>query len=489
MRNRGILVVICVLVALGSLLCLGRQSLAKQPARTPEPNGSAASFRPAGDALTAAPNTDPRAPAAQPKPALREPADRDPSSRPTERTAPAGRRAPGSRDFEEPRGRQVVPHENPAHEPPGLQKHGPDGPVAAGPAGHRPRPEQTNRDHLSRPVHEEPAPPTRSHYPHQVKSTGPKVDAASPDQHGTPAGPPGKEKAHPEGTRFAGPPGHTRQPPEHGTEAGHRLDEKGGNRAHELHKPSEHRPVHARTLADSPDGGLSSIGNAGTEEPPSNRQPPVRPLAGHRTGSEIGSGAQPTRLQAGSSDPRSLALRREEPDGPAGQTSTHRLETQAVKSSRAPGPVRGLDAVSAPPPGEEQRPTVEQTKSAPETSLRSTMLLFDPLWDERGSLIDLSEGVLRSVAGGPHEPSTGTPYRGSLAQSGLPLGVPPPFFGFVPMMGGAATGFGSSGSGTAPLLAIIVPCLIALFYRGWSRISYALLRPGTVSRPALERPG
>jgi len=121
--------------------------------------------------------------------------------------------------------------------------------------------------------------------------------------------------------------------------------------------------------------------------------------------------------------------------------------------------------------------------------LGSTKLLLDPLWYERSSLLDLTQAVLRSVPGGTYDLSTGTLKKGSFAQSDLPLEVPPPFLGFVPMMGGAATGFGSSGSGTAPLLAVVVLCLIALLYRDRSRIFSAFLRPATVSQPALERPG
>ena len=43
--------------------------------------------------------------------------------------------------------------------------------------------------------------------------------------------------------------------------------------------------------------------------------------------------------------------------------------------------------------------------------------------------------------------------------------------------------------GAAPLLAVIVVCLVALLYQGWFRIFCASLRPGTVYRPVLERPG
>jgi hypothetical protein len=200
----------------------------------------------------------------------------------------------------------------------------------------------------------------------------------------------------------------------------------------------------------------------------------VRPLAGQ---------------EAGISDPRPMDLRREDPDSVADPSSVRRPDLQAVRSSGTLDPVRGPDAVSAAPPGEKQRPVGEQVQLVPGSHLGSTKLLLDPLWYERSSLVDLIQAVLRSAPGGTYDLPTGTLNKGSFAQSDLPLEVPPPFFGFVPMMGGAATGFGSSGSGTAPLLAVVVPCLIALLYRGRSRIFSALIRPATVSLPALERPG
>jgi hypothetical protein len=121
--------------------------------------------------------------------------------------------------------------------------------------------------------------------------------------------------------------------------------------------------------------------------------------------------------------------------------------------------------------------------------LGATKFLLDPLWDARSSLVDLTQEALRSVRGGPYELSAKTPHSGSLTQRGPPLEIPQPFSGFVPMMGGAAIGSASSGIGAAPLIAIIVVCLVALHYQGWFRTFCAFLRPGTVPRPALERPG
>jgi len=454
MRNRSVLFLVCVLAALGSLLCIGKESLAKQPAKAPERGGSAVSSRQAIHRPSGAPNTGPRAE----------------RSRPT-RKEPVGRRASEPRQFKKPRGRRFVPYERPAHEPPGLREHGP-------------QPEQSNRDHLSRPLRERPASQTGPHYPHHSKGTGPKEGAGSPDQHGNPASPPGRENIHPKGKSAAEPGGQTRQPLEHGKAAGHKPDEKIGNSPNKPTIPRGEKPVHTGTSAYAPDGGPSSIGNVGAKEPPG-RQLLVRPLAGQ----EVRSGFEPSQHQAGFSDPRSLDLRREDPESVADPSSVRRPDLQDVRSSLTLDPVRGPYAVSDAPPGETQRPAGEQVQLAPGSHLGSTKLLLDPQWYERSSLVDLTQAVLRSVPGGTYDLSTGTLNEGSFAQSDLPLEVPSPFFGFVPMMGGAATGFGSSGGGTAPLLAVVVLCLIALLYQGRSHILSAFLRLASVSRPALERPG
>ena len=387
MRNRGVLVLICVLVALVSSFCFGKQSLAKQPAKAPEPVGSAGSSRPASHSPAVAPNARRPAPAAKSKPARWEPADRRPLSRPThqrpiERPAPAGRHVPGPRHLAEPPGGQgapfghkPVPEQRPAHEPPGLREHGrglgPKEPVGPNPVRHHPRPEQANKGHLSRPVQERPAPRTKSHYPHQSKDTGPREGAGPPDQPGKPASPPGRENVHPGGKGLAG-------PPEHGAAAGRKPDQKGGGRAHTPTIPREERPVHTGTLASAPDGGPSSIGKVGTEGP-AGHQPPAQPLGSHARDSDIGSGAEPSHPQATISDPRSMDLRREEPDGAVGHAPALRPGLQAAKSSQTLGRVRGRDAVSsAAPPGEKPRPAGEQAQLAPETPLGSTKLLFDP---------------------------------------------------------------------------------------------------------------
>ena len=500
-RNRGVLVLTCVLVALGSLLCVEKESLAKPPGKAPEPGGSATSHRPAG--VT---NADHRAPAARPKPAhpkraLREPADRGPTEQ-----RPAGRHG-GTRHPVEPPGRQGVQHgkaaheQRPVHEPPGLREHGrgrgPQEPVGPDPKRHHPQPEQANKDNLSRPVHERPSPQKTPHYPHGSGSTGQQEGAGSPDQHGKLASPPGKENIHPEKKSFAGPREQTRQPPEHGKAAVPKPEKTAGNSAYKRANPDEQRPVyksptHTGTSANTPDGRPPSVGSIGTQQPP-DRRLPVRTLAGNETGSDIPPGVEPSDRKAGTeggiNGPRSVDFRKEEPTRLTGSSPAHPPERRAVESSLAVDPVRGRDAVPAAPPGEKHRPAGEQAQLAPGTPFGPTKFLLDPLWEERSSLFDLTQEALRSVPGGPQDLSKGTLHRGSFTQRGSPLEIPSPFSGFAPVMGGAATGSGSSGGGVAPLLAVVASCLVALLYRGRSRIFCAVLRPGTVPRPALERPG
>ena len=517
MRSRGVLGLICVLVALGSLLYVGNEAQAKPPDQTPQPGGKAASHGPTSQQPTShrpegAPNADQRdsgAPALQPKqsdpkPAPREPVDRGPSSRtthqrPTEQRPthqrPTERPATGPRHPAEPPGKQGAPHEQrPVHEPPGSQEPGRGSghqkPVGPDPASH-PKSEQADKDHVSRPVHERPAPQTTPHYPHGSEGTGQQEGAGSADQPGKPASPPGRENVHPEGKSYAGPPEQIRQPPEHSKAVGHNPDTKAGNGAYKPAAPEENSPIyksptHTGTSANTP-------GSIGVKEHPG-RRPPVRTLADHETGSEVRSGAQPFQRQAGTergiSGPRSVDLRREEPARFAGASSAHPPERRAVESSRTVDPVSGRDAVPAAPPGGKQRLAGERAQLAPGSPFGPAKFLLDPLWDERGALVDLSQEALRSVPGGQPDLSKGDLRRGSLAPRAPPLEIPSPFFGFVPMMGGAATGaVGSSGNGAAPLLAVIAPCLIALLYRGRSRIFCTVLRPGTVPRPALERPG
>ena len=453
-RNRGVLVLTFFLVALGSSLCFGKESLAKQPAEAAKSGAFATSDRP----------TSPRPEAA--------PVDQGPSSRPTQQR-PAERDASGPKHPAELPGGRSTLIERPAYEPPGSMREPGRGSAGNEPVGpdsvrHPPEPEKVDRELSSRLVHERTAPQTTAHYPRGNESAGPQEDAGVPNRQDRPASLPAKEKVHPERKGFVAQPEQTLLRPE---AVGSRPVEKPGNGAYQ-------RPVHTDASSNAPDGGTPAIG---TEEP-LERQPPARTMAGRESGPETttpGVEASEHRDEEGIFGPRFVDLRKEEPTGPARPLSAHSPARQAVEFSRT---------VDLAPAGK-QGPVAEQAQVAWDTPFGSARLLFDTLWDERGSLVGLTQAALRSLPGGERDLSTGALYGGSLTQRAPPLEVPSHFFGFVPMMGGAASGFGSSGNGVAPLLAVIAPCLIALLYRDRSRIFCAFLRPITIPRPALERPG
>jgi hypothetical protein len=512
MQSRRVLVLGCVLFALGALLCVGKESRAEPPALASEPGGSATSQRPASQDPARPPIAEERAPVVQEEPVTRDPASRpdpdqesttdprggqiaprtktaheptglrehgprmtvgpDPArpvpQRPEARPALAGRDAP-ERNVEPPV-RPVVEQGKPAYEPPGLRDHGrgnslPE-PVGMGSA----RPEKADQDAPSRPVHEQPA------NPHAGENTGPQEGAGAPVQHSKPEIPPGKD-VHPEGS------------PEQAVAAGPKPDKTAGNSTYKPDGPGERSrvsgyPDHTGASTSAPEGGPASMGSAGTETP--GRGSPVRTLAADETGAS--SGAEPFQPQTGTSSHHPAEVGGEEPARVAGSSPAQATERQAVESVSNGVSVRGGDAVPYAPPGGDQSPAGAQV--APGTPFGSAKILADPLWDERGSLVDITPEILRAGPVDPHAAPRSAFFRGSITPRGPPLEVPSPFFGFVPMMGGAATGTaGSSGTGAAPLFAVIASCLIALLYQGRSRMACTFLPPRTVPQPALERPG
>src|SRR5215218_21004 len=120
MRRRSALVLVCVLVALGALFCVGKVSQAKPPALAPEPGGSATSQRPAS-------HDPPRAPIAE----ERAPVARDPASRPAQQ--PDGRTVPDQGPTTEAGGRQVGPQQRAPADPVGSEVQGREVTVEAGP--------------------------------------------------------------------------------------------------------------------------------------------------------------------------------------------------------------------------------------------------------------------------------------------------------------------------------------------------------------------
>lgn len=508
MRNRGVLVVVCFLVTLGSLLYVGKESPAKQPERPPKPAGPATSHRPTSHQPTGAPNADHSTPASQQEPVRQRPqpqkpvaanngnrhsqperADRGPAHEQSKgRSAHAGQRGPArghSQVARQPDSR-VAPHGKSAHRPP------PDT------VRHHPRPEhanrgQVNRGRPSRPTHQGPTPgATKPRHSQGNESTGKHRGDGSPARHGKPAGPPGRDHAHPRGQGVTGRPEQTGAPPGPNTQAGPKADRGTNEPAPPKEKGSTHSGI-------SPDRSPSNNKVAGEAL---DRPYPVRSVPHHparpddRPSANVRPSAQPSYrpeehegvnpvhppIEARSEGPESLAV----------SSSAHQPDRQRV--ARSVEPVRGRDLIpTAPardtgmPGGKQRRPVGELAQLASWTPFGSAKLMHDPMRVDRGSLIEQPENVLRSLSGGTQDHSTGTLHKGSLTQRGPPLEVPPPLS--LMIGGGVATGSGSSGDGTAPLLAVIAPCLIAFLYLGRGRAFRAIFQPGTIPRRALERPG
>ena len=83
MGNRGFVAAICVLVALGCLLCAGRESLAQQPTDAPEASAPEATDQPAGHGQSGTPKAEPphRRSQRRRNPSSQSPSGRNPSSR------------------------------------------------------------------------------------------------------------------------------------------------------------------------------------------------------------------------------------------------------------------------------------------------------------------------------------------------------------------------------------------------------------------------
>jgi hypothetical protein len=521
-RDRGLVVAVCVLVALGSLLCAGKESLAEQPAKTPEPGAPASPDRQAARGRAGAPDAGTRAPATRPQPAqpertqpaLREPSNRSPSPRPSHqqpvhqrpvgapnadprpsasRPGPAAgghvdRGTPGQGRPAEPPGRRTAqphgPSHGPPHAPPESREHGrglgPRGPV--GPDTVRPRPEPVDRGHVSHPSPQRPTtrPATRPEPPRPEvsKGTGRPEGTEPRGQQGGPAGRPNGENVRPGGDTSVEPPKHTKQPPAHDTDVSPNVgSEEGSGATTPGQRLGEKSPVYEGTPAATSEGGLAGVG---ADHRP-DRWPPARSPADHETGLGVRSEAEPSNRPSGIAEgiagSRSVAVRREG----FGDASVAPPDRRVVPSSQA------VDAVAVAPSSDGgQRPAGNRARLAPGADPWSTKFLLDPVWDEGGFLVQ--QEMVLSLQDEARELSAGTPHGKSITQRGPPLRVPSPFSGFGPVMGGAS-GFGTSSDGNAPLFAVVFSCLFVILLLDGSRVRLAFLRPGTVPRLALERPG
>jgi hypothetical protein len=212
------------------------------------------------------------------------------------------------------------------------------------------------------------------------------------------------------------------------------------------------------------------------------RMPAARPRKSQRQCQSRHGLNRRTRARNAASPLPAAAVRREDPVTLSGPPS-HLPDHQVVKPSLA------LETVVSAPEGGERRSAGYRAQPASGPPLGSTEYFFDYLWDKSGFTAQRAQDGLGSMQGGARGFATGMPHGGALTQRAPPLRIPSPFSGFGPVMGGAAFGASSSGDGSAPLLAVLVCCLSAVLWRGRSRAHGAFLRPGTVPRLALERPG
>ena len=468
MRSHRVLAVTCVLVALGLLLCAERAALAKQPARAPEPAGPANAQQPIDRETGSRPA---RLQQERSGPVRREPVHRGPASRPTrgenvprgpvsqpshqrpaEQGAPSGSRAHARGKPAEQPGRRISSLRKPAHTP---REHGPRKPV--GQEGVRPDPPKpVDRDPKPRPEPQRPTPK-----PLHNPEGKPQGTPTGSEHTGRPEGPPGKENTHTPGSGGVEPPGQSGGP------SGHEATTAGKGSGYE------------GTTASAPVGGMPS-GTEMRQHP--QRQPASASLAGHEPGSGTRSAEETSGLPAkDTSVPLSTSVSGEDPVSLSGPTSRP-PDHQVVKPSRAVETV----AVSE---GGEQRSVGYGVRPASVTSFGSTEFFVDYLWDESSLPVQQAQDGLGSIADGARGLATGTPHDGTLTQRVPPLRIPAPFSGYGPVMGGAPLGASSSGDGSAPLLAVLFSCLLAFLWRGRSRAYGAFLRPGTVPRLALQRPG
>jgi hypothetical protein len=225
------------------------------------------------------------------------------------------------------------------------------------------------------------------------------------------------------------------------------------------------QPLDPHTYAQSQAG---SVGGPGTRD---EAEPALRPAT---TRDGVEPAYRPATARESTPGSRSLSVQGEGP-----QTFTVRSSDQ--RAARVSVPAMQTEG--------KQRPAAHPARSSSETSLWSASALLDPIWNISNSVVQQAREILGSLQGGTRDLVAGKPYGKSLTQRWPPPKLPAPFSGVGPIIGGAAAGSTSSSDGTAPLLAVVVSCLLALTCRGLSRTYDPFLRPGTVPRLALERPG
>lgn len=349
-------------------------------------------------------------------------------------------------------------------------------------------------DSVSHPDHQQPTPhPTSGHEQGSNASTGLPEGAGSHGQHGGLATSPGPVTTHSGASGSPEPLQHTQRPPEYGGSA--------------VPKPNPEEAGDQANTGNVPEGiGLEGIDLEGNGQPANaldGRHPGIelnQPLDPHtyaqsQAGSVGGPGTRdeaepalrPATTRYGVEPAYQPATARESAPGSSSLSfQSEGAHTFTVRSSDQQATRVSVPAMQ---PEGKQRPAALQARSSSETPLWSANDLLDPIWNNSNSMVQQAIEMFSSLRGGTRDLVAGNPYGKSLTQRWPPPKLPAPFSGVGPIIGGTGAGSTSSSDGTAPLLAVIVSCLLAITCRGLSRTYNPFLRPGTVPRLALERPG
>lgn len=508
LRNRGVLVLVCVLAALlGFSLCTGGEALAKPPGPAHEPGAGPGSPGPP----TSSKSKD-QGPAAQPGsmqqgPVNKRPAPGPATHNPNERAAGPTQRDPVLREREHRPARKVGPREEkqlhrgqpaqaPVHREPVARKPGSQKPtVGPASAGRHPQPQPGRKSA----THQRSAPPrpqasgAKPHASHHSAGMAAGQETAGPPERAyKPApSPPGRGGTHPPGQGFAGPPERPQPPSEQGATTGPKNDGKahGPQAGDKFHQQPKVQPG-----ADNKPHGLRSSKDGELTRPD---RPPHDPAGLSAAGPSTGE----TPARRPSAQQPVTTSHPTPPVAQSGAASSHRHHS--VRPYDGPALVRdagaGGDAHTgnAPPPATPRGGTPhvgdglagEPARLASGSSLGSMTIEPDPLWGSRSYLVEGTEGVAGLLPSDQDGLSVLASWGGQLVERGPPVEFPLPSSGFGPALGGAATGAGTSGAWTAPLVAVLALYLLIPLRGPLALARCAFLRPGTVPRPALERPG
>jgi hypothetical protein len=343
-------------------------------------------------------------------------------------------------------------------------------------------------DPVSHPGHQQLTPHPTSGHEQGNESTGQPEGAGSQGQHGGLATSPGPDTTHSGGSSSPEPLQHTQRPPEYGGSAVPKPNpEEAGDQANTGNVPEGIDPEGNGQPANALDGRHPGIELNQPLDPHTYAQSQAGSVGGPGTRDEAEPALRPATTRDGVEPAYRPATARESAPGSSSLSfQSEGAHTFTVRSSDQQATRVSVPAMQ---PEGKQRPAALQARSSSETSLWSANDLLDPIWNNSNSMVQQAIEMFSSLRGGTRDLVAGNPYGKSLTQRWPPPKLPAPFSGVGPIIGGAGAGSTSSSDGTAPLLAVIVSCLLAITCRGLSRTYNPFLRPGTVPRLALERPG